>query len=141
MTPIRNKLYKKLGRSFGDSPPGWARSGDLGIADTNPAYICNGLNLRGFQGKGEDWTQDIADALRIAFRSKILYGLYSEPTVSYDRSTIKINAAPDVASFGSGAVAMRMIKSTLWAADQQGKIAMPSRLKIRIDGSLIQLSL
>jgi hypothetical protein len=140
MTPIRDKLFKKLGRSFGDSPPGWARAGDLGIADSNPAYICNGLNLRGFQGKGEDWTQDIADALRLAFRSRILYGLYSEPTVSYNRSTIKVNAAADVVKF-SPAVAMRMIKSTLWAAEQQGKIAMPSRLKVRIDGSLIQIGL
>jgi hypothetical protein len=65
--------------------------------------------------------------------------MYSETTIAYDRKRIKLNARSDVAGFGGGAVAMRMLKSTLWAAEQQGRLAMPSALKLRISGALIEI--
>ncbi len=139
MTPIRRKYYDKLGRSFGSNPPSWATGGGLGTADSNPDFICRGLGLGGFNGSGEDWVQDIANALRLAVRSRVLYGMYSEPIIAYDRKRIKLNARSDVAGFGGGAVAMRMLKSTLWAAEQQGRLAMPSALKFRISGALIEI--
>ena len=129
MTPIRNKLLGKLGRQFGDEPPSWASDGGLGRADDDPAGICSGLGLAGFQGAGDDWLVDITNLLKLAVRSQILYGLYSEPTPKGNRTGLSLSVRSDLANF-SGAVTMRMIKSTLWAAEQQGKIAMPRRLKV-----------
>ena len=139
MTPIRQKLLGKLGRSFGDKPPSWTTKRDLGRAETDPGFICTGLNLRSFQGAGDDWVQDIVNMLLYAVRSRPLAGLYSEPVPSRDRTKIRINARNDVISFGSGAVAIRMIKSTLWAAEQQGKIAMPSKLRVGLSGNTVEI--
>jgi hypothetical protein len=138
MTRIRQKLLGKLGRSFGDKPPSWTSKRDLGRADDDPAFICKGLNLGAFQGAGEDWVQDIVNMLTYAVRSRPLSGLYSAPVPTRDRMKIRINARSDVISF-SGAVAIRMIKSTLWAAEQQGKIAMPSKLRVGLSGSTVEI--
>lgn len=138
MTPIRQKLVGKLGRSFGDKPPSWTSGRDLGRADDDPAFICNGLNLKAFQGAGDDWVQDIVNMLSYAVRSRPLAGLYSSPVPTRDRTKIRINARSDVISF-SAAVAIRMIKSTLWAAEQQGKIAMPSRLRVGLSGNTVEI--
>jgi hypothetical protein len=139
MTPIRQKLLGKLGRSFGDKPPSWTTKRDLGRAESDPAFICNGLNLKSFQGGGDDWVQDIVNMLSYAVRSKPLAGLYSDPVPSNDRTKIRINARADVISFGTGAVAIRMIKSTLWAAEQRGKIAMPNNLRVGLSGNTVEI--
>jgi hypothetical protein len=44
-----------------------------------------------------------------------------------------------VISFGTGAVAIRMIKSTLWAAEQRGKIAMPNNLRVGLSGNTVEI--
>jgi hypothetical protein len=141
MTPIRQKLLGKLGKQFGNKPPSWASSGDLGRADSDPGTICSGLGLGDFQGAGDDWLVDITRLLNTAVRSKILYGLYSEPTPKGDRTGLSLAVGADLVAFKSGAVTMRMIKSTLWAAEQMGKIAMPARLKVRVssDGRLVTI--
>jgi hypothetical protein len=129
MTKIREKMIAKY-KGFGGSPPDWTRS-RLGRADNAPIEITGGLDLAGFQGKGEDWLQDIYDLLRIATRSRILHGMYSDPVPYRDRNGIAIGAAEDVYGY-SIPVMLRMIKSTLWAAEQQGMIAMPSRLRVDV---------
>jgi hypothetical protein len=125
-------MFDKLGKQFGAQPPSWATGGDLGRADSDPAGICSGLGLGSFQGAGDDWLVDIVRMLSIAVRSNVLYGLYSPPTPKGDRTGLALNVSADLISFDSGAVSMRMIKSTLWAAEQAGKIAMPNRLRVKI---------
>ena len=133
MTPIRQKMFEKLGKQFGSKPPSWTSDG-LGQADRDPGTICSGVGLNSFQGAGDDWLVDITRLLNTAVRSKILYGLYSEPTPKGDRTGLSLAVGADLVAFKSGAVTMRMIKSTLWAAEQMGKIAMPARLKVSISG-------
>ena len=126
MSAIRKKLQGKH-KNFGDSPPGWS---DLGLAESDPERIMSGLGLSRFSGGGEDWLQDIFDLLRNAVRPPSpLSGLYSEPVKYAKKNGISIGASSDLMKY-SGAVTIRMIKSTLWAAESTGRIAMPSRLKI-----------
>lgn len=125
MSEIRKRLQGKH-KNFGDSPPGWS---DLGLAESDPEKIMSGLGLSRFRGGGEDWLQDIFDLLRSAVKSPPLSGLYSEPVKYAPKNGISIGASSDLMKY-SGAVTIRMIKSTLWAAETTGRIAMPSRLKI-----------
>jgi len=126
MSAIRKKLQGKH-KNFGDSPPGWS---DLGLAESDPERIMSGLGLSRFSGGGEDWLQDIFDLLRNAVRpGSPLSGLYSEPVKYAKKNGISIGASSDLMKY-SVPVTIRMIKSTLWAAESTGRIAMPSRLKI-----------
>ena len=111
MTPIRQKMFEKLGKQFGSKPPSWTSDG-LGQADRDPGTICSGVDLNSFQGAGDDWLVDPKG----------------------DRTGLSLAVGADLVAFKSGAVTMRMIKSTLWAAEQMGKIAMPARLKVSISG-------
>jgi len=140
MTPIRQKMLEKLGNQFGSKPPRWTSSG-LGLADRDPGAICAGLGLNAFQGAGDDWLVDLTRLLSKATESNILYGLYSQPTPKGNRTGLSLTVGRDLVSFNSRAVTMRMIKSTLWAAEQMGKIAMPARLAVAIssDGALVTI--
>ena len=125
MSSLRQKA---IAQKLGSEPPSWTRSG-LGKADRQPFELLRGVGAERFQGKGDDWIQDIYDLLRLATSSGILRGLYYEPVPYRSRGGVALRAAPDLYGY-SGAVMLRMIKSILWAAEQQGKIAMPTRLKV-----------
>ena len=125
MSSLRQKA---ITQSLGSEPPSWTRSG-LGKADRQPFELLRGLGADRFQGKGDDWVQDIFELLRISINSSYLRGLYYDPVPYRSRGGIALRASPDLYSY-SGAVMLRMIKSILWAAEQQGKIAMPTRLKV-----------
>lgn len=138
MSSLRQKAKTK---GLGSTPPSWVYSG-LGRADNDPDYILGGLGLLGFQGRGDDWMQDIHDLLLKAVRSRILDGLFSEPTIFRDRNMVAINGASDLYGYSSTTM-MRMIRSILWAAEQRGKIAMPSKLKTATasGGSVVTIGL
>lgn len=124
-----NSLRQKaIAQRLGSEPPSWTRSG-LGKADRQPFELLRGLGADRFQGKGDEWVQDIFELLRISISSSYLRGLYNEPVPYRSRGGIALRASPDLYSY-SGAVMLRMIKSILWAAEQQGKIAMPTRLNV-----------
>jgi hypothetical protein len=125
MSSLRQKA---ITQNLGSEPPSWTRSG-LGRADRQPFELLRGLGADRFQGKGDDWVQDIFELLRISINSSYLRGLYYDPVPYRSRGGIALRASPDLYSY-SGAVMLRMIKSILWAAEQQGKIAMPTRLKV-----------
>lgn len=127
MSEIRKKLESKV-KGFGSAPPNWTSSG-LGKADRKPSEMLRDLGVGSFSGKGEDWLQDIYDLLRIVVKSRILQPLYSEPVPYRSQNGIGLTASQDLYSF-SVAVMLRMIKSVLWAAEQAGIIAMPSRLVV-----------
>lgn len=124
MNALRQKAISK---GLGSGPPPWVRSG-LGRADRDPTGILRGLNLAGYQGRGDDWLQDVYDLLRIAQRSSILSNVFYEPQIFRGQQAVTIRGTSDLHGFSSTAM-MRMIRSILWAAEQQGKIAMPSSLK------------
>lgn len=124
MSALRQKAISK---GLGYEPPSWTRSG-LGTADRNPGEIISGLGLSRFQGSGDDWLQDIYNLLRTAQRSSFLMNVFYEPQVYRDRQAITIRGTSDLHNFSSTAM-MRMIRAILWAAEQQGRIAMPSKLK------------
>jgi hypothetical protein len=127
MSEIRKKLESKV-KGFGSTPPNWTSSG-LGKADRRPSEMLRDLGVGSFRGKGEDWLQDIYDLLRIVVKSRILQSLYSEPIPYRAQAGIGLTASQDLYSF-SVPVMLRMIKSVLWAAEQVGIIAMPSRLAV-----------
>lgn len=127
MSELRQKA-KAAG--LGDGPPRWG-SDRLGRADTDPGGLMSGLGLSGFRGTGSDWITDVYNVLRIAVRSSYLSGLYSEPVPYRSRNGISVGASSDLHGY-SKAVMMRMIKSTLWAAEKTGKIALPSRLRVEV---------
>lgn len=124
MNALRQKAISK---GLGSGPPSWVRSG-LGKADRDPNGLLSGLGLSRFQGAGDDWMQDIYNLLRTAQRSSILVNVFYEPQIYRSQQAITIRGTSDLSSFSSTAM-MRMIRSILWAAEQQGKIAMPSRLQ------------
>lgn len=125
MSSLRQKA---IAQRLGSEPPSWTRSG-LGKADRQPFELLRGLGADRFQGKGDDWVQDVFELLRISISSSYLRGLYNEPVPYRSRGGIALRASPDLYNY-SGAVMLRMIKSILWAAEQQGKIAMPTRLNV-----------
>jgi hypothetical protein len=125
MSAIRRKLQGKY-KGFGDAPPGW---NDLGLVERDPEQIINGLDLSRFMGGGEDWLQDIYDVIRIAAKSEVLRGIFGEPQKYVSRNGISISVSSDLMDY-SPAVAIRMIKSTLWAAEKTDRIALPTRLKV-----------
>lgn len=137
---LRQKFQAKF-RGFGASPPSWTNRGDdgrgLGRADNDPTYIASGLGFAGYVSTGEDWLDDIYQILRIAFRSRVLYGLYGEP-IKKGNNTIQFMMAPDVQQ--AYAPSRRMILSTLWAAEQLGLIAMPQKLKVSTSGNVVTIS-
>jgi hypothetical protein len=136
---LREKLLKVYPR-FGDSPPFWTQKRQLGLADTDPARIMTGLGLGSFMGDGNDWRVDIYNMLRIAVKSRVLRSLFSDPEVR-GKNEIIIRASQTLYSY-SQAVMKRMIESTLWAAEQRGKIAMPYKLKVEItdDGKGVRVA-
>ena len=126
-----NELRKKaIEAGLGSTPPNWGRDG-LGKADFAPDEITRGLGLSRFVGTGSDWMTDVVRLLGIAFKSRYLEGLYSDPVPYRSRGGISVGAASDLYSY-SPAVMQRMVKSTLWAAERTGKIALPSRLKVEV---------
>ncbi len=120
---------KAAAAGFGSNRPSWESVG-LGRADSDPDSIIRGLNLSGFMGTGSDWIADVVNLLNRAVKSPYLNGLYGEPVAYRSRNGIAISAAEDVYSFGRGAVMLRMIKSTLWAAELTGRIALPTRVRV-----------
>lgn len=126
MSEIRNKA---IAAGLGSSPPNWSGTG-LGRAESDPAGVVKSLNMSGFVGTGNDWIADVTSILSRAFKSSVLNGLYREPIPRRGSGDIVIGASSDLYSFGNGAVMLRMIKSTLWAAETMGLVALPARLKI-----------
>ena len=126
MSNIRKEAEKA---GFGSKPPNWGSDG-LGRADYDAEGLMRGLNLAGFSGTGSDWITDVTNLLTRAVRSQYLSGLYGEPVPYRSRNGIAIGASEDVYSFGNGAVMLRMIKSTLWAAELTNRVALPSTLRV-----------
>ncbi len=121
---------KAAAAGLGNRRPSWENLG-LGRADREPDAIIRGLNASGFMGTGDDWITDVTRLLSMAVQSPVLSGLYSSPLPQRSANSVMITGASDLTGY-SPAVMRRMIMSTLWAAELTGRIALPTRLAVRI---------
>lgn len=130
MSALREKL-KKVHRDFGDRPPRLV-TGDLGVASRDPDKLMQDLGLSGFSASGNDGLQDIHLLLDAAVNSSTLSGLFGRPIKSERSGSVTVPTSGDIMSYGSGALASRFIRAVLAAAENTGKIALPTGLSYAV---------
>jgi hypothetical protein len=140
---LREKL-KSVHPGFGETPPAWTNS-SLGLADRDPAKVMSELGVGSYIGSGSDWRVDIYNLMTRAVSSRILRNLFRPPQNNDRLNAISIQATSilygekGLKDAAKKKLMVDFIKQILWAAEQRGKIAMPTKLKVEVgqDGTSV----